>query len=64
MTEVQKAMGMLISTFYKYSGKEGSKQTLTKGELKELLITELGESPVSIEDTLPSQPEGILFHSQ
>lgn len=35
-------MQMLIKTFHKYSGKEGDKYTLSRGELKELLIEELG----------------------
>lgn len=43
MSQIQKAMAMLISTFHKYSGKEGDKTTLTKGELKELLNAELGD---------------------
>uniref|UniRef100_A0A674PHB6 Protein S100 n=1 Tax=Takifugu rubripes TaxID=31033 RepID=A0A674PHB6_TAKRU len=36
------AMQMLIKTFHKYSGKEGDKYTLNRGELKELLLEELG----------------------
>uniref|UniRef100_A0A8C4ZCP9 Protein S100 n=3 Tax=Gadus TaxID=8048 RepID=A0A8C4ZCP9_GADMO len=35
-------MQMLIKTFHKYSGKEGDKYTLSRGELKELLLGELG----------------------
>jgi len=35
-------MQMLIKTFHKYSGKEGDKFTLSRGELKELLLEELG----------------------
>lgn len=35
-------MQMLIKTFHKYSGKEGDKYTLSRGELKELLLEELG----------------------
>lgn len=33
---------MLIKTFHKYSGKEGDKYTLSRGELRELLTEELG----------------------
>ncbi|KAJ8378599.1 hypothetical protein AAFF_G00238110 [Aldrovandia affinis] len=40
---IQRAMAQLIETFNKYSGKEGDKLTLTKGELKELLDAELGD---------------------
>lgn len=35
-------MQMLIKTFHKYSGKEGDKYTLSRGELRELLTEELG----------------------
>uniref|UniRef100_A0A3Q0R5Y2 Protein S100 n=1 Tax=Amphilophus citrinellus TaxID=61819 RepID=A0A3Q0R5Y2_AMPCI len=37
------AMVDLIDVFYKYSGKEGDKYTLTKLELKNLLQSELAE---------------------
>lgn len=43
MSDIQKAMALLISTFDKYSGKEGDKNTLSKEELKELLQNEFGE---------------------
>uniref|UniRef100_A0AAY5KGC7 Protein S100 n=1 Tax=Esox lucius TaxID=8010 RepID=A0AAY5KGC7_ESOLU len=43
MSQVQQAMGLLIAAFHKYSGKEGDKLTLSKGELKDLLNAELGE---------------------
>lgn len=43
MSDIQKAMALLISTFDKYSGKEGDKNTLSKEELKELLQNELGD---------------------
>lgn len=34
-------MGMIISVFARYAGVEGSKQSLTKGELKVLMEKEL-----------------------
>ncbi|XP_068566718.1 ictacalcin-like [Cebidichthys violaceus] len=43
MSDVQKAMGLLIASFEKYASKEGDKDTLTKGELKELLHNEFGD---------------------
>ena len=43
MSGVQNAMSLLISTFHKYSGKEGDKYTLSKMELKELIQNELGD---------------------
>ncbi|KAL7875053.1 hypothetical protein SRHO_G00060230 [Serrasalmus rhombeus] len=42
-SQVQSAMALLISAFHKYSGKEGDKYTLSKGELKDLLTNELGD---------------------
>lgn len=44
MSQVQQAMAMLIAAFHNYSGKEGDKLTLSKGELKDLLTIELGEN--------------------
>lgn len=41
-TNLESAMQMLIKTFHKYSGKEGDKFTLSRGELRELLTEELG----------------------
>lgn len=43
MSNVQQAMALLITAFDKYSGKEGDRHTLSKGELKELLANEFGE---------------------
>lgn len=43
MSEINKAIALLITTFSKYAGKEGDKHTLSKAELKELLQNELGE---------------------
>uniref|UniRef100_A0A8D0GB82 S100 calcium binding protein P n=1 Tax=Sphenodon punctatus TaxID=8508 RepID=A0A8D0GB82_SPHPU len=41
MSKLEMAMGMIIDVFDKYSGAEGNKQTLSKGELKTLLEMEL-----------------------
>ncbi|XP_016142679.1 ictacalcin-like [Sinocyclocheilus rhinocerous] len=43
MSQIQQGMALLIAAFHKYSGKEGDKHTLTKGELKDLLNTELSD---------------------
>ncbi|XP_023127039.1 ictacalcin-like [Amphiprion ocellaris] len=49
MSDILKAMDLLINVFNRYSGKEGDKSTLTKGELKDLLQNEmaplLGNAP-------------------
>ncbi|XP_065101796.1 ictacalcin-like [Paramisgurnus dabryanus] len=42
-SDLQKSMATLIAVFYKYSGKEGDKKNLSKGELKELLTKEMGD---------------------
>ncbi|XP_074850345.1 protein S100-Z [Carettochelys insculpta] len=40
-TQLEKAMDTLIKIFHHYSGKEGDKYKLNKGELKQLLTSEL-----------------------
>ncbi|GCB75093.1 protein S100-A1-like isoform X2 [Scyliorhinus torazame] len=42
LSQLEGAMDAIIKVFYKYSGKEGNKYTLTKAELKNLLKGELG----------------------
>ncbi|AWP21512.1 putative protein S100-A1-like [Scophthalmus maximus] len=49
-SNLESAMQMLIKTFHKYSGKEGDKYTLSRGELKELLLEELGSYLGSTKD--------------
>ncbi|XP_041932635.1 S100 calcium binding protein S isoform X2 [Alosa pseudoharengus] len=49
-SNLESAMQMLIKTFHKYSGKEGDKYTLSRGELRELLTEELGNYLGSAQD--------------
>ncbi|MBN3309653.1 S100 calcium binding protein T [Amia ocellicauda] len=42
MSKLESAMALMIETFHSYSGREGNKFTLSKGELKDLLTNELG----------------------
>ncbi|XP_057684090.1 ictacalcin-like [Corythoichthys intestinalis] len=42
MGEVQQAIFLLLNAFHKYAGKEGDKDSLNKGELKEMLTKEFG----------------------
>ncbi|XP_075041813.1 protein S100-P-like [Mixophyes fleayi] len=41
MTQLEKAMVMMIDVFDKYASTEGNKNTLTKGEVKSLMEKEL-----------------------
>ncbi|XP_038258321.2 protein S100-Z [Dermochelys coriacea] len=44
-TQLENAMDTLIKIFHHYSGKEGDKYKLNKGELKQLLTSELTDFP-------------------
>uniref|UniRef100_A0A670JDS9 Protein S100 n=1 Tax=Podarcis muralis TaxID=64176 RepID=A0A670JDS9_PODMU len=50
-TPLEKALATLVYTFHKYSGKEGDKFTLSKGELKK---TEQRELTPHVPQSLPS----------
>ncbi|XP_067824708.1 protein S100-A1-like isoform X2 [Heptranchias perlo] len=58
ISQLEGAMDSIIKVFYKYSGKEGNKYTLTKAELKDLLMGELGAFLKSQKD--PNSVDVIL----
>lgn len=53
MSNIQQAMTLLITTFDKYSSKEGDRHTLSKAELKDLLENEFGQM-LMVSDLFPS----------
>ncbi|GCC25027.1 protein S100-Z [Chiloscyllium punctatum] len=57
-SQLEGAMDSLIHVFHNYSGKEGDKYKLNKGELKELLQSELGNFLASQKD--PSLVDNIM----
>ncbi|XP_026205708.1 ictacalcin-like [Anabas testudineus] len=50
MSNIQQAMTLLITTFDKYSSKEGDSSTLSKAELKDLLENEFGQMLMKAND--------------
>ncbi|KAF1503325.1 hypothetical protein FQV19_0017707, partial [Eudyptula minor] len=53
-TPLEDAMDTLIKIFHRYSGKEGDRYKLSKGELKELLTSKLT-------NVLPGQKDPLLI---
>ncbi|XP_077441889.1 protein S100-Z isoform X3 [Vanacampus margaritifer] len=51
-SQLEGAMDALIAVFYNYSGHDGDKYKLNKGELKQLLHTELTDFLTSQKDPL------------
>ncbi|KAL4617529.1 protein S100-Z [Arapaima gigas] len=51
-TQLESAMDALITVFHNYSGTEGDKYKLNKGELKELLNSELTDFLMSQKDPM------------
>lgn len=54
-SQLEGAMDALITVFYNYSGNDGDKYKLNKGELKELLNSELTDF-LTVKDEIPFIP--------
>ena len=58
-SQLEGAMDALITVFYNYSGNDGDKYKLNKGELKELLNSELTDF-LTVQDTFLYDYYGYL----
>lgn len=62
-SQLEGAMDALITVFYNYSGNDGDKYKLNKGELKQLLNSELTDF-LTVKDDIPfeiSQSVRVFF---
>lgn len=59
MSDVCKAMSLLIKSFNKYAGREGDPHTLSQAELRELLQNELGEL-LRVSETVGPESQALI----